>query len=402
MFKKTSIAVVAGLMFAAPAAYADVSTEALVYQADQTNSLATINQVIVDATPQTAVILQLDGLASEGSGNIATVVQGTPTGDGGVTVDETGVTASNEAAEAAAPGAAEVVPYAAPDLTAYEDAQTGVAPYASVILGTDSNNYGLVYQDHQTGSVATIIQATGVESDTQAAAQNASSNGDIAANGGDIANQYADGTFAALLTDGVSGNEVTVTYGDANFTINYGLDDLTLSEEDTENSQGNVAIITQGANLTFASINENTVADDLADLFEGGDTSANQAIAIQTGSNGYVRIGQQGTLNGSVVFQKSDADGKNVAESYQYSSDLVDSTEQELSLISQVGNFNVAQVYQAGITNSSYVLQSGDGNVAVVDQLGTGAVAFVYQSNAAAGADYSTGNVASVYQQIVQ
>lgn len=408
MFKKHSLVIALGAMFAVPA-FADATAEAIIYQADQTDATANINQVIVDGIPQSAAILQLDALATgDRVNNYATVIQGNTSGSGsGVTVDPTGTTANNVGTDAGALlGAGEIAPYAAPDLTAYTDQQTTLAPFESQIIGVDSFNYALTYQDHQSGSSALVVQALGADLGVQVPEQASLANGDIPANAGDIVNplEAGDGTVVSIGHDYVSDLDVTTTFDTGGaLTVDYGAASgpATLSDADSVESSSNVAIITQGANLDFTSANSNTVAADLADVFDGTDVSNNVALVIQASIDSYARIGQQGTLNTSIVYQKSDADGSNVAESYQYSNDVAPI--QEFSLISQNGNFNVAQSYQAGTTNSSYVFQFGDGNTSVVDQFGVddavgGAVAFVYQSNSAAGGGFNTGNYASIYQ----
>lgn len=409
MFKKHSLAIVLGAMFAMPA-FADATAEGIIYQVDQTGANASINQVIADGKPQSAAILQLDALNSNGTNNLAAVIQGNTAGGGdGVTVDPTGVTGANNGANAGAlVGAGAITPFGAPDLTGYVDQQTGLAPFESQVLGVASFNYALNYQDHQSGSSSVIVQALGADLGVQLVDGQASlANPDIAANAGEIANPFAanDGTVVSVGHDYVTDFAVTTTYDSSGvLTVDYGAASgaATLSDADANESSSNVAVVTQGTSLSFTAANSTTVADELADAFEGGESSNNVALAIQATTNSYARIGQQGTLNTSVVYQKSDADGANVAESYQYSADAAPT--QEFSLISQNGNFNVAQTYQGGTTNSSYVFQFGDGNTSVVDQLGTadlgGAVAFVYQSNSAGGAAYNTGNYASIYQHV--
>ncbi|AXQ30350.1 hypothetical protein D0B54_17465 [Solimonas sp. K1W22B-7] len=410
MFKKHSMALVLGAMFVAPVAFADeTSTEGVIYQADQTGNTASINQIVTEGVPQAAAIIQTD-LNVNGTtdnNNYAAVLQGIGSGDAGVTIADDGTTASNAATDGAAAiaGAAEVLPPLVSSLADYVDERSGVAPYAYTFLGVDSNNYGLVFQDHQQASQALVVQARSDETDAIIPNQASLISADIVANDG---SPTVDGTVLATLQNPSSGNDTIVTYTAGELLVNYdGANDLLLGEAayvEPDNVSGNLAFVTQGALLTFNTLNEGT--DDFADLedaFTGGDDALNKALVIQATVNSYAFIGQHGQRNNSIIVQNSDGDGNNVAESYQYTDADGDIVTDSYSLIAQSGNFNIAQVYQAGLEdtfNSSYLFQFGDGNIANVDQLGQQAVSFVYQSNNAAGGDFGLGNYASVYQHV--
>jgi hypothetical protein len=411
MFKKHKIAIVLGAMFMAPAAFADeTSTEGVIYQADQTGNTASINQIVTEAVPQAAAIIQVDINVNATTDNLnyAAVLQGVGSGDAGVTIADDGTTASNAATDGAAAvaGAAEVLAPIVSNLADYLDERSGVAPYAYTFLGVDSNNYGLVYQDHQQLSQATVVQARSDETDAIIPNQASLFSSEIAANAD---TPTADGAAViATLQNPASGNDTVVTYSAGELLVNYdGANDLLLGEAayaEPDNVSGNLAFVTQGALLTFNTLNDGT--DDFADLedaFTGGDDALNKALVIQAAVNSYAFIGQHGQRNNSIVVQNSDGDGANVAESFQYTNPDAEIVTDSYSLIAQSGNFNIAQVYQTGVTdtfNSSYLFQFGDGNIANVDQSGQQAVSFVYQSNNAAGADFGTGNYASVYQHV--
>ncbi|SEQ14349.1 hypothetical protein SAMN04488038_10485 [Solimonas aquatica] len=414
MLKKHSIALVLGAMIAAPAAFADdTATQGIIYQADQTGAVANINQVQADGLPQAAAILQIDssGTGNADVANIATVIQGAAAGAAGqVTVDSTGAAFNSDTTDAVA-GLAGVTDFTGPtvpDLSAYTDQNTGAAPFQVNVVGGSQNNYGLIVQDGQQKSQAIVIQATGLEVDNAIAAQNSLTNGDIAANGDtDTASATAGGAFTLTVQDynsqAVGQGEVVVNFADGTYSIDLGNGEIALTDlsnyVEPDNAEGNLAVITQGTHLTFSTING--VDIDVDDSFAGSDVTNNQALALQNGTNGYVGIGQQGSFNTALALQNGDS---NFIETFQYEGDS-GSPLNEFALVAQVGNNNIAQTYQAGAVNSSYVFQIGDGNVAQVDQStdvagASGAIAFVYQSNAAAGADFVTGNYASVYQHL--
>lgn len=411
MFRKHSMAIVLGAMFVAPVAFADeTSTEGVIYQADQTGNTASINQIVTEGVPQAAAIIQAD-LNVNGTtdnNNYAAVLQGIGSGDGGVTIEPDGTTATNAATDGAAAvaGAAEVLPPVVSSLAAYLDERSGVAPYEYLFLGVDSNNYGLVYQDHQQLSQALVVQARSDETDAIIPNQASLGSTDIAANAD---TPTADGaTIVATLQNPASAIDTVITYTGGALLVNYdGANDLLLGEAayvEPDNVSGNLAFVTQGALLTFNTLNEGT--DDFADLedaFTGGDDALNKALVIQAATNSYAFIGQHGQRNNSIIVQNSDGEGNNVAESFQYTDVDGDIVTDSYSLIAQSGNFNIAQVYQTGLEdtfNSSYLFQFGDGNIANVDQFGQQAVSFVYQSNNAAGGDFGLGNYASVYQHV--
>ncbi len=410
MFKKHSIAIVIGAMFVAPVAFADdTSTEGVIYQADQTGNTASINQIVTEGVPQAAAIIQAD-LNANGTtenNNFAAVLQGVGSGDGGVTIEPDGTTASNAATDGAAAvtGAAEVLPPLISSLADYTDGRTGAAPYEFLFQGVDSNNYGVVYQDHQQLSQALVVQSRSDEADAIIPNQASLVSADIAANDGA---PTLDGTVVATLQNPATGNDTVVTYSGGELLVNFdGANDLSLGGDayvEPDNVSGNVAFVTQGAPLTFTPINPGTEpADGLEDAFLGGDDALNKALVIQAATNSYAFIGQQGQRNNSIIVQNNDADGQNVAESFQYTDPDGEVVTDSYSLIAQSGNFNIAQVYQTGVEdtfNSSYVFQLGDGNIANVDQFGQQAIAFVYQSNTGEGADFGTGNFASIYQHI--
>ena len=406
--KKHPIALTIGALMAAPA-FADVSTEGIIYQADQTEAQANINQVSVDALPQAAAVIQIDSSATGNTAvhNIGTVIQGAVSGIGGVTIDPTGATATNlgsAAFDGSFPGTTLVTPPTITDLSAYTDQTTGEAPYAYTIFGTDSNNYGLVLQDGQQHSQGVIIQATGLESTNAIAVQDSLTNPDLLANAdAETAAATLGGTLSFTLQDynnaaAAGQGPVVVNYDDGLLTINYdGANDVQIGGglfAEPTNAEGNLAFVQQGGELVFSMINNGGVDIDAIDSFVGTGDSNNLALVIQDATNSYASVGQQGSLNSVVVLQNGD---NNAAESYQFE-DALGSPTSNYSLIAQVGNFNLAQTYQQGTTNSAYVWQLGDGNISEVDQAANGAIAFVYQSNSAGGGAAATGNYASIYQ----
>jgi hypothetical protein len=243
MFKKHSLAIVVGAMFVAPAAFADdTASVGVIYQVDQTTSLANINQSQLDGSPQAAAILQIDSAhgGTTDNNNIGTVIQGLVTGAGGVAVDETGGIFSNTTTDLIDGGTAGVAAWVAPTIQVLADYETdnAVVPYQFNIVNPDQSNYGLVLQNGQIESQAIIIQASGAESDAAIAAQfSLNSNGtDLPANADSETRAGTIGDTLALTVLDYSGQaagetEVVVTYGDGTFTVNYGLDDLDRSEE---------------------------------------------------------------------------------------------------------------------------------------------------------------------------
>jgi hypothetical protein len=409
MFKKHSFAIALGLLSAAPAFADATTTEGIIYQADQTGAQANINQVVVEGAAQAAAILQIDSTATGNADthNIGTVIQGAVGGNATVAVDASGASASNSAT-ALLSGVAGTADYVAPtivDLSAYADQATGAAPYGYTVQGTTSSNYGLVVQNGQQKSQAVVIQATSAEVDAAIPAQAALNDANLPANAdADAASATIGGTFAQSATDSNSGQSVVVKYTGGALTVNYdGTNDVAVGGglfAEPTNADGNLAVINQGGHIgSITTANGGTI--DADDSYAGTGETKNQALALQSGTNSYASIGQQGQLNSALLVQNGDS---NFAESYQYEGDL-GSPANEFSLIAQVGNFNISQVYQSGTFNSSYVFQNGDGNVAVVDQAvasAGGAVSFIYQSNAANGGAVSTGNYASVYQRSAQ
>lgn len=421
-FKKRVLAIAAGALFAVPA-FADQSAEGVIYQQDQTGAVANINQVADDGLPQAAAILQINtGAALDTAtvtSNVATVIQGVVDGgNANVSIDSTGLVFSNTATDngvglsyASAPT---VSLTATVDLT---DNITGNPAFAYSVTGQTSNNYGLVIQNSQIKSNATVIQANSAEVDNAVNAQNSLTNADLAPD--NVLNAAGTPLFTvgsgltANLIDSNNANGVQISFTGGTLTVTtdgaspLALDPAaTFASADAAPTGGNIALIQQGNELAFTIVNPGigNNAVDAVDSFngDGGDTS-NVALAIQDGTNGYVSIGQQGFLNTAAVIQAGDS---NLAETYQYD-DGNGSPNNLFSLIAQVGNSNVAQVYQAGAFNSSSVYQIGDGHVALVDQnvaatgAGQGAVAFIYQSGPDAGgpgAVQGQGNFASIYQ----
>ncbi|MGQ0698574.1 MAG: hypothetical protein ACT4PZ_10060 [Panacagrimonas sp.] len=410
MFKKHSIALVLGAMCAAPAAFADdLSTEGVIYQADQTGSIASINQV-VNETPQAAAILQIDTgvVLGDETFNSAIVLQGLTAGNGGVTIDDNGNNPTNAAVELFVDFGVGVPTF--PVAEDYTDGLTGGVPNQFLLLGTTSDNYSVIIQDGQRLSRAAVIQASDLTAETVIPLQDSLFNSDLPGNG-DALQVTADGAtiIGTLIDVNRDEAEVIVSYTGGEVAIDGIGDSFVLGEAfiaPLDEAEGNLAVVTQGAALTFANLNnEGFSVDALEDPLLGEETT-NTALVIQGGINGFARIGQQGLLNNSAIVQLSDGDGTNVAESYQYTdeNDLAGAgeTSQNFSFTGQAGNFNLAQTFQAGTINSSTVLQYGDGNIATVDQNAINAVAFVYQSNAAGGGAELTGNVASIYQYAVQ
>lgn len=415
MFRKHSMAMVLGAMFVAPVAFADeAATEGVIFQANQTGNAASINQIVTEGAPQAGAIIQVDSLIGGATDtlNYAAVLQGTPSGDAGVTIEPDGTTATNTAIDNASgvAGAAEVLAPLVASLADLEDELTGEAPFAQTFFGVDSNNYGLIFQDKQQLSKAIVVQARSDEADEIIPDQASLVSSDIAANEG---SPTVDGTILAIVSDfnNPSTEEVVVTYTGGTFLVNYdGANDLDLfvaGGGEPDNVSGNLAFVTQGAPLTFNNLNNegDGSVEALEDAFEGGEESLNNAVLVQASTNSYGSIGQQGVRNNSVILQtnSSDGEGNNVAESYQYTSPDGDLVTDSFSLIGQAGNFNIAQVYQTGIEetfNSSIVFQLGDGNIAHVDQSAQQAIAFVYQSNAAGLGEFGSGNFASVYQHL--
>lgn len=415
MFKKHAFAIVLGAMFAAPALADDTSTEGVIYQYDVAGATASINQVVNDGLPQAAAIIQTDskGGVDDAADSLtyAAVIQGVvETGNGGVTVDATGLTASNAATEGLS-GLVGANDFLDPVLTQSDDAYTGAAPYLYELLGQASNNYGIVVQDSQTESQALIVQSTSEHADTVIANQNSllSDSGIPANDAATFVAPTADGTVAATLNDVASGTEVVVSYSAGALSV-AGLADVTVGEgqyAEPATAEGNLAFIRQGTHLEFSNLNVGTGDVDVDDAADGTETTLNLALIVQSATDSYAQIGQQGLRNSSAILQNdgSTATGQNAAESFQYTNADGDAPVDEFSLIAQVGGFNVAQTYQSGSSNSSYVYQIGDGNVSVVDQATgadgtTQAVAFVYQSNAGDGVAVNTGNYASVYQHL--
>jgi hypothetical protein len=418
-FKKHALAIAVGVLFAAPA-FADQSGEGIIYQQDQTNAQATINQVTDDGLPQAAAILQTDvggALSNAQSNNIATVIQGAVDGaNPNVTIDPTGLLPSNTTSTSGNLGtySSAVGVIVAPDLT---DNNTGNAAFAYTVSGQTSNNYALVMQNSQVQSNATVIQANSGEVDNAIAAQESLTDqtlpGTAANAGGPTANLFDNGTsLSASLTDNNNSNPVVVSFTGGALTFNYdGTNDIQLDDgvvfanADGAPSSGNLAIIGQGQHLTFTIANpgvgNNSIDNDDSGI--GANPTTNMALVIQDGTNGYASIGQQGTFNTAAVLQVGDS---NFAETYQYD-DGNSSPTGMYSFIGQAGNTNVAQVYQAGAYDSSSVYQLGDGHTALVDQVltataaGQGAIAFIYQSGPDAGvpgAAAGSGNFASIYQ----
>lgn len=416
MFKKNAIAMVLGAMFAVPALADDTATEAVIYQYDQAGATASINQIVNEALPQAAAIIQTD--SKDGvddtvdSLNYAAVIQGlVETGDGGVTVDATGLAATNEGTGILA-GVLGANDFLDPVLVQPDDIATGATPYTYELLGQASNNYGIVLQDSQTESQAIIIQATTTDTDLIIPNQNSllSDSGIPANDTASYVAPTADGTVAVNLVDASSASDVLVTYSAGELAVS-GLTDVIVGEglfAEPTSSEGNLAFVRQGAHLEFANLNAGTGDVDADDAYAGDDVAVNLAAVIQSSTNSYAQIGQHGQRNSSAILQNDglSAVGNNAAESFQYTNGNDEAPTDEFSLIAQVGGFNVAQTYQAGSFNSSYVYQNGDGNVSVVDQSGlldgaTQTVAFVYQSNAGEGGAVNTGNYASVYQHLI-
>ena len=406
--KKHALALAVGALVAGPA-FADPTTEGVIYQADQTGALANINQVPVDDLAQSAAILQVDtsGTGNADANNIGTVIQGAVTGAGGVTIDPSGATATSVTSDAfvGIPGATDVAPPTVIDLTGYTDLN-GETPYAYTIFGTASNNYGLILQNGQQHSQAVVIQSTGAESTAAIAAQDSLTDAGLAANAdAETASATVGGTVSMALQDynnaaAAGQGPVVVNFDDGVLTVNYdGANDVQIGGgglfAEPASAEGNLAFVTQGGHLTFNMLNGG-VTIDTDDDFAGTDDTNNLALVIQNSTNGYASVGQQGQLNSAAVLQNGDS---NAAESYQYQGDL-DTPISNYSLIAQVGNFNLAQTYQGGTTNSAYVWQLGDGNISQVDQAANSTIAFVYQSNNAAGGAPGTGNYASVYQHL--
>ncbi len=415
MFKKNAIAMVLGAMFAVPALADDTASEAVIYQYDQAGATASINQIVNEGLPQAAAIIQTDSKdgvddASD-SLNYAAVIQGlVETGDGGVTIDATGLEASNAGTDILS-GITGANDFLTPVLIQPDDNFTGATPYTYELLGQASNNYGIILQDSQSESQAIIVQATTADADAIIPNQNSllSDSGIPANDSATYVAPTADGIVAATLYDAVSDSEVLATYSGGELLVE-GLTSVTVGEglfAEPTSAEGNLAIVRQGAHIEFANLNAGTGDIDADDDFAGDDVALNLAAVIQSSTNSYAQIGQHGQRNSSAILQNdgSSAVGNNAAESFQYTGGEGAPTD-EFSLIAQVGGFNVAQTYQAGSFNSSYVYQNGDGNVSVVDQSGlldgaTQTVAFVYQSNAGEGGDVNTGNYASVYQHLI-
>ncbi len=162
MLKKNAIAVVLGAMFAVPAIADDTASEAVIYQYDQAGATASINQVLNEGLPQAAAIIQSDSKdgvddASD-SLNYAAVIQGViETGDGGVSVDSTGLAATNAGTDILS-GITGANDFLDPVLVQPDDNFTGATPYTYELLGQASNNYGIILQDSQSESQA-IIEA---------------------------------------------------------------------------------------------------------------------------------------------------------------------------------------------------------------------------------------------------
>lgn len=415
MLKKNAIAVVLGAMFAVPAIADDTASEAVIYQYDQAGATASINQVLNEGLPQAAAIIQSDSKdgvddASD-SLNYAAVIQGViETGDGGVSVDSTGLAATNAGTDILS-GITGANDFLDPVLVQPDDNFTGATPYTYELLGQASNNYGIILQDSQSESQAIIVQSTSDIADSIIPNQNSllSDSGIPANDSATYVAPTADGVVASTFYDAVLDTEVLATFSGGELLVS-GLTDVTVGDglfAEPSTSEGNLAFIRQGAHLEFSNLNAGTGDIDVDDDFDGSDVALNLAAIIQSATNSYAQIGQQGQRNSSAILQNdgSSAVGNNAAESFQYTGDE-GAPSDEFSLIAQVGGFNVAQTYQAGSFNTSYVYQNGDGNVSVVDQSGlldgaTQAVAFVYQSNAGEGADINTGNYASVYQHLV-
>lgn len=415
MLKKNAIAVVLGAMFAVPAIADDTASEAVIYQYDQAGATASINQVLNEGLPQAAAIIQSDSKdgvddASD-SLNYAAVIQGViETGDGGVSVDSTGLTATNAGTDILS-GITGANDFLDPVLVQPDDNFTGATPYTYELLGQASNNYGIILQDSQSESQAIIVQSTSDVADSIIPNQNSllSDSGIPANDSATYVAPTADGVVASTFYDAVLDTEVLATFSGGELLVS-GLTDVTVGDglfAEPSTSEGNLAFIRQGAHLEFSNLNAGTGDIDVDDDFDGSDVALNLAAIIQSATNSYAQIGQQGQRNSSAILQNdgSSAVGNNAAEAFQYTGDE-GAPSDEFSLIAQVGGFNVAQTYQAGSFNTSYVYQNGDGNVSVVDQSGlldgaTQAVAFVYQSNAGEGADINTGNYASVYQHLV-
>lgn len=410
MFKKHTLALVLGAMVAAPAAFADdQSTEGVIYQADQTGSLASINQ-IANETPQAAAIMQIDvdgAILDGGPGlNNAVIMQGATTGNGGVTIEEDGSTASNIAIEDFADYgvAAPVVSV----LADYADQLTGGTPTQYLLQGQTSDNYAVVVQNGQGLSQAAVFQANDETLEALIPQQNSLFNDTLEANAQDGV-ATADGTTVnGYLYDTNRDTSVAITYtgGEVGIADSLGNEFVVgegLYAPFTE-AEGNIAFVTQGAPLTFSKLNsEEFSTEDLADANAEAET-LNRALVIQGGVNSYARIGQHGNNNSSGIVQLTGDDGENVAESYQYTDEnglVSDVPVGNFSLIAQAGDFNLAQTYQTGENNTSYVYQYGVGNISTVDQNAIGAVAFVYQSSAGDGG-VATGNIASVYQYAAQ
>ncbi len=417
MFRKNAIAVVLGAMFAVPAIADDTASEAVIYQYDQAGATASINQVLNEVNlPQAAAIIQSDSKdgvddASD-SLNYAAVIQGAvDTGNGGVAIDATGLTATNVGSDMLS-GINGANDFAGVELIQPDDIFTGATPFTYELLGQASNNYGVIMQDSQSESQAIIVQSTGAEADAIIPNQNSLlSDSSIPANSdATYVAPTADGTVAVNLYDAVSDSDVVVSFIDGEMAVS-GLTDVIVGESlfaEPATSEGNLAFIRQGAPLAFSNLNAGTGDIDIEDAFDGTEASVNLAAIIQSSTDSFAQIGQQGQRNSSVILQNdgSSALGSNAAESFQYTNANDEAPTDEFSLIAQVGGFNVAQTYQAGSFNTSYVYQTGDGNVSVVDQAGladgvTQAVAFVYQSNGADAGEVNTGNYASVYQHLV-
>ena len=395
MFKKHVFIIAVGAMFSVPA-FADATSEGVIYQIDQALSNASINQTVEDGVATFAAIEQIDSTTAGAGTNNAAVIQGSSDNSAAVEVDSTGAFATNNATTlfngvtdaAGNPINATGSSFAVNDLSAYTDAFTGDVPYAYTVTNTSSNNYAVVSQDGQTNASALIVQASSEETDVQVPLQ-----ASLAA---------MNGVVDFLMTDNNQAADVEVIYtGDTieiDGLLGTGVTLFGFADPGIGGVFGNIAVIAQGADLSNA-ITPNGVTLDIDQGPQGtvGDTEV--ALILQASTNSYAFIGQTGSNDSAAIIQNLDS---NYAEILQYSADGDMASNNNFAFTSQIGNFNLAQTYQSGSYNDAYVFQFGDGNIAAVDQLGNNAVAMIYQSNTAAGGDVATGNNASIYQHTVQ
>ena len=396
MFKKHVFIIAVGAMFSVPA-FADATSEGVIYQIDQDLSNASINQVVDDGLATFAAIEQIDSTTAGATTNTATIVQGSSDGSAAVEVDSTGAFATNNATTLfngvvdanGNPINATGSSFAVNDLSGYTDAYTGDVPFAYTVTNTSSNNYAVVSQDGQTNAQALIIQASSEETDVQIPLQTS-----LAAMGGIVDFHLIDNNQAA--------QDIEVTYtGDAITIGGLLVNGVTLNgfaDPGIAGVFGNIGVIAQGADLSNA-ITPNGVTLDIDQGPQGTVGDSEVALIIQASTNSYAFIGQNGSNDSAAIIQNQDS---NYAEILQYSAAGDMASNNNFAFTSQIGNFNLSQTYQSGSYNDAYVFQFGDGNIAAVDQLGNNAIAFVYQSNTVGGGDVATGNNASIYQHAVQ